>query len=269
MIINRIVGWTLVVSFAAGFSIATAGVDPPTVQGSQKPISFVACPVYRDTDAGRKSGCWLAKDLESGVQYDVTSAPIKPILGREILVEAQASNTGSELCGAVVLDPVYVSVLDTPCKQHLIPAEGFPGRRYVLPARTVQPLANPLPPPLPPYRSRKYTIFFELNNDFLIYQHADVVMEEAVGYALASKPRRILVTGYADIQGLDVSGRHLQESLDIAKARAAMVVEALTRLAIPKSIIKVQYHDGAVLDGDAMPGLPQSSRRRATIELQL
>ncbi len=211
----------------------------------------------------------MAKDLESGVQYDVTSAPIKPILGREILVEAQVSKTGSELCGAVVLDPVYVSVLDTPCKQHLIPAEGFPGRRYVLPAKTVQPLANPPPPPPPPYESRKYTIFFELNNDFLIYQHADVVMDEAVRYALASKPQRIVVTGYADTQGLDVSGRHLQESLDVAKARAAMVVEALTRLAIPKSIIKVECKDGAVLDGDAMPGLPQSSQRRATIELQL
>jgi hypothetical protein len=168
-----------------------------------------------------------------------------------------------------MLEPVYVSVLDTPCKQHLIPAEGFPGRRFVLPAKTLQPLANPLPPPPPPYESRKYTIFFQLNDDFIVYQHADVVIEEVARYALASKPRHIVVTGYADTQGMEVSGRHLQESFDIAKARAAMVVEALTRLAIPKSIIKVQYKDGAVLGGDAMPGLPQSSRRRATIELQL
>jgi hypothetical protein len=251
------------------WALHTPLVTADSLPDSNRPISFVTCPVYRDTDAGRKSGCWLAKDLATGVQYDVTAAPLKPILGKEILVEGVVSPADSELCGGVVLQPVYVSVLDTPCPQHLIPAEGFPGRRFVLPARTLQPLADPLPPPPPPYESRNYTIFFELNSDFIVYQHSDFVIEDVVRYALASKPKSIVVTGYADTKGVDVSGRHLQESLDIAKARAAMVVEALTRLAVPKSIIKVEWQDGAVLDPDAMAGLPQSSRRRATIELKL
>ena len=29
---------------------------------AQELRTFIACPVYRDTDAGRKSGCWLADD---------------------------------------------------------------------------------------------------------------------------------------------------------------------------------------------------------------
>ena len=29
-------------------------------------VRFVSCPVYRDADSGKKSGCWLADRRESG-----------------------------------------------------------------------------------------------------------------------------------------------------------------------------------------------------------
>lgn len=30
---------------------------------------FITCPIYRDTDAGRKSGCWLVDEGVSGQRF--------------------------------------------------------------------------------------------------------------------------------------------------------------------------------------------------------
>ena len=50
-------------------------------------VSFVACPIYRDTNDGRKSGCWLVDEPSTGVRYDVTAAPTKPDWNHAVLVE--------------------------------------------------------------------------------------------------------------------------------------------------------------------------------------
>ena len=48
-----------------------------TATATAQEINFIACPVYRDTNNGRKSGCWLTSDPASGTRYDVTAAPTK------------------------------------------------------------------------------------------------------------------------------------------------------------------------------------------------
>ena len=169
-------------------------------QSAPRVERFIGCPVYRDTDAGRKSGCWLADDPATGIRYDVTGGRIKPILGQLVLVEGAVSSLDKDLCGGVVLQPVNVSVLPQPCKQHLIPAEGHPGRRFALPARVMQPTDVPRTLPPPPYTTREYTIEFELNSDFLVYQYSETILEDAALYIKASKPKRVVITGYA---GLD------------------------------------------------------------------
>ncbi|HTE40397.1 MAG TPA: hypothetical protein VK629_06200, partial [Steroidobacteraceae bacterium] len=118
--------------------IALLGMSLPLASSAES-VTFIACPIYRDTDAGRKSGCWLADDPKTGRRYDVADALIKPILGREILVEGVVTARDANSCGGVILEPVSVSVLESQCKQHLIPAEGFPSRRFILPAKTLQP----------------------------------------------------------------------------------------------------------------------------------
>jgi hypothetical protein len=140
---------------------AVAGTPPAAS------VTFVACPVYRDTDNGRKSGCWLATDPATGIRYDVTQSRSKPQMGREILVEgllanntqapgnaqaqaqaqpppqaqamAQAPGAGpptahehgaDDPCGGAVVAPAHVSVLTSTCPRYMLPAEGYPGRRF-------------------------------------------------------------------------------------------------------------------------------------------
>jgi outer membrane protein OmpA-like peptidoglycan-associated protein len=230
---------------------------------------YIACPVYRDTDAGRKSGCWLATDLASGIQYDVTDALIKPILGREILVEGVVTQRDQGMCGAPILEPVSVSVLETECKGHVIPAENASGRKFALPPKTLQPTWIERKPPPPPYTSREYTIYFELNSDFLLYQHSEVIIDEAITFIRASKPKRILVTGYADTAGFMVSDRQVREPPAVAEDRAKMLVEALLRLGVPKAHIVTKWRGEPAPDAWADSGLVQASKRRAVIRVEL
>lgn len=231
-------------------------------------VSFVSCPIYRDTDSGRKSGCWLADSREDGVRYDVTDAPIKPILGREILIEGIVAK-GSNTCGGVMLNPVRIAVLPTQCPTFMLPAETYTGRPFVLP-RTLPPTSATRTPPPPPYITRSYEIEFELNSDFLRYQHAEVILDEVVQYVKAAPPKRIVVTAYAATRPIKVSGREIAESLDVAKARAAMIVLALTRLEVPRSMIVVETRGDPAPGGElAAAGLTETSKRRATVRIEM
>lgn len=244
-------------------SIAAADEGRPRVE------LFIGCPIYRDTDAGRKSGCWLAEDPASGIRYDVTGGRIKPILGQQILVEGVVSSLDGNLCGGVVLEPVNVSVLPQQCKPHLIPAEGHPGRRFTLPADVMQPTDVPRTLPPPPYASREYTVEFELNSDFLVYQYSEIILENAALYIKASKPRRVVITGYAATRGIEVSGQQVRENIAIAEARASMVAEAFRRLGIPRSLLQLEHRPEPAVRAIADHGLTQSAQRRVTIRVEI
>ena len=237
-------------------------------QGAPRVERFIGCPVYRDTDAGRKSGCWLAEDPATGIRYDVTGGRIKPILGQLVLVEGVVSSLDKNLCGGVVLEPVNVSVLPQPCKQHLIPAEGHPGRRFALPANVMQPTDVPRTLPPPPYTAREYTIEFELNSDFLVYQYSEIILENAALYIKASKPKRVLITGYAATRGVEVSGQLIREEIAIARARADMVAEAFNRLGISRDLLQLERQGETATPARAKHGLTESAKRRVTIRVE-
>jgi outer membrane protein OmpA-like peptidoglycan-associated protein len=259
----------LACSVIAGFAFqASAGADevaPRAQPGAVK--RFVGCPIYRDTDAGRKSGCWLTGDPADGLHYDVTQGRIKPMLGRRVLIEGVVAGKDDELCGGVTLEPVNVSVLPGACKEFLIPAEGYPGRRFVLPAENMQPSTVPRELPPPPYTAREFAIEFELGSDFLVYQYAEMIIEKAALYARASKPRRITITGYAATDPFVVSGETFQEALAVAEARARMIAEALTRLGVPRDILELKWR-AAPSEGFAdATTLRESGKRRAVIRI--
>lgn len=237
-------------------------------QSAPRVERFIGCPVYRDTDAGRKSGCWLADDPATGIRYDVTGGRIKPILGQLVLVEGAVSSLDKDLCGGVVLEPVNVSVLPQPCKQHLIPAEGHPGRRFALPARVMQPTDVPRTLPPPPYTTREYTIEFELNSDFLVYQYSETILEDAALYIKASKPKRVVITGYAATRGTEVSGQLIREDIAIAQARADMVAEAFRRVGISRDLLQLERRGETASPAPAEHGLTESAKRRVTIRIE-
>ncbi|MES1196031.1 MAG: OmpA family protein [Steroidobacter sp.] len=229
-------------------------------------VTFVTCPIYRDTDSGRKSGCWLADDPATQIRYDVSAAPMKPLLGKKILVEGVVSDD-SNACGGTPLRPVRTSILDQACEAVMIPAEGFAGRRFAVPSDAQRPTweARQLPPP--PYITTEFHIFFNHDSDFLVYQHAEIVMEKALLYAKASHAREVQVIGYAVTKPVTASGERFKESIVLARSRAEAVRLSLNRLGIEPAQLKVSWKaSGQPVESPMIP-TATASLRRVTIRV--
>jgi outer membrane protein OmpA-like peptidoglycan-associated protein len=247
------------------FTIATVSIADASEEGV---VTFVACPIYRDTDVGRKSGCWLAEDPATGIRYDVTDAPTKPQVGKMSLFEGIVTRD-LDTCGGVVLRPVRSSVLDETCPRAIIPAEQFKGRPFILPDEVLKPTWEPRVLPLPPYTTKEFHIVFDFGNDFHIYQYAELILEKISLYVKASKPKAVIVTGHAATKPIEVSGRSLAEPISLARSRAEATAEALTRLGVDRKVIRV------TTDGDPRPLAilqrpgPESSKRRVTVRIEV
>ena len=236
-------------------------------QAAPDPVSFVTCPAYRDVDAGRKSGCWLAQDPATGVAYDVSSAPSKPDWNHEVLVEGKVAEKGGNPCGGVVLDPVRTSILAGPCTRRMLPAEGFSGRRFVLPARNIRPLTEKREVAPGPYGTRTFRLFFDFDRDFLIYQYDDYLFDQMIAWLRAARPARIVVTGFAAAAPITVSGRTLAENAEIAQSRAEKMGEALKRMRIEPGRLTVRWRtDPQTVDDADADHLVEPSRRRVEVE---
>ena len=231
-------------------------------------VRFVTCPVYRDTDAGKKSGCWLGDDRETGKRWDVSLSPYKPDWNFAMLVEGKVSTDSADPCGAPVLDPVRTSRLDIPCPRHMIPAEGYPGRKFVLPPRNIAPLSVSRAVPPGPYGERTFPVYFEFDRDFLVYQYDDWLIDNAVAWIRAAKPARLIVTGYGATDPVTVSGYTLAERADVAEERAEAIAETLRRL-VPSITVTARWESAAkpTSDPDA-DGLPWQSQRRVEIRAE-
>lgn len=229
-------------------------------------VNFVTCPIYRDTDFGRKSGCWLAEDPATGQRWDVTLSPYKPDWNFAVLVEGRISDAAPDACGAPVLDAVRTSRLyDMPCPAHMLPDEGYPGRQYKLQGRYINPIAVPRDVPDGPFAERTFTLYFEFDQDFLVYQYDDYLMDQAATWIAAARPRKVVVTGYAATDERVVSGHSLAEDRDVAQRRADAVALTLRRL-MPELEVetRTQYSAAITEDPDA-DGIPGQSQRRAEI----
>lgn len=229
--------------------------------------SFIACPIYRDTDAGRKSGCWLADD-PSGARYDVTLGPVKPQVGHMVLIEGLKSEEPTTACGGAVLTPVRVAVLAETCPRQIIPAETFPGRPYKSPPEQLAPTDVPRVLPPPPYAEKVFSIYFEYDRDFLIYQYSELILEKIMLYAKASQAKRVHVAGFAATVPWVLQGRLLREPMALAKSRAQMVAESLRRLGVPESSLVVEWHGTPAPTQDLEGGkLPEPSKRRVVVTI--
>jgi hypothetical protein len=233
-------------------------------------LRFISCPIYRDADAGRKSGCWLTDHAPSGIRYDISKAPTKPDWNFAVLVEGNVSTAQDNACGGVVLDPVRVSVLPDACTRHMVPAEGFLGRRFVLPPRNVRPLSQVRPLPPEPWSDRVFSLVFDYNRHFAVYQLDDYLLDQAITWIRAVKPRQIIITGFAATTPAQVSGHRLAETPEVATARAEFAAESLRRLGVDPAILVVRTQlaaEPAPVEG--ADGLVEPSRRRVDIDVRL
>jgi outer membrane protein OmpA-like peptidoglycan-associated protein len=234
-------------------------------------IRFVSCPVYRDTRAGRKSGCWLADDPATGLRYDVTPSPTKPDWNYAVLVEGAIADGTGDPCGGIVLEPVRVSrLLDRSCPRHMLPAEAYPGRPYSLPPRNVRPVFEERDVPPGPYQTTTFYLFFEFDQSFVSYQYGDYLLDRAITWIRAAEPKHIVITGYAATRPVTVSGEVLSEDADVARERAEVLHEALLRLGVPDQKIEVHWRtDPEPVDVEAADGLASASLRRVEIRAEL
>ena len=239
--------------------LRAAAAAPPA-----ETVRFITCPIYRATDAGRQSGCWLAADPASGRRFDVSRAPSKPDWNHEVLVEGRLSATTAGNCGGEVLDPVRSSILPGDCVRHMLPAEGFAGNRFALPVRNVRPVSEKRPEPAKPWTDRKFSLVFEFDKAFLDYQLDDYLLDQAITYIRAVNPRRIVVTGWAATDTAIVSGHRIAESPEIARTRAELVGEALGRLGVTQDKVELHWRSGSQpSDAEGADGLAEPSRRRS------
>jgi outer membrane protein OmpA-like peptidoglycan-associated protein len=203
-------------------------------------LRFIACPVYRNTDSGKKSGCWLAVDPATGTRYDISVSPTKPDWNFAVLVEGVPEAGATDPCGGVVLRPARVSVLPgQQCARTMIPAEGFSGRPFVLPERNVHPLYARRDPATPPFQPRTFAVTFDFGSDFITYQLTDYYLDQIAYFALDAAPVRVEIVGRAANQPALVSGQRLAESVALARSRADKVAEWMRRRGIPPNSITV------------------------------
>lgn len=247
------------IGFALGASLAT--------QAAAEDVRFVTCPIYRDTDSGRKSGCWLADDPVTGVRYDVSQSMARPHWAYGVLVEGNVSEDTEDTCGGIRLLPVRTSVLyDMECPRHMIAAEGYPGRPLPFAERYVMPVFVERDLPEPPYEDTTFSLVYDWNDDFITYNHSDYFFDIAALWIEAAQPVRVVVTGWADTDPVEISGRTMAEDPDIARRRAEIVHESLLRRGVPDEKIEVRWETGAQpADIEAADGLTESSRRRVDI----
>lgn len=247
------------------FLVALAAATSAQAAETGELVRFVTCPVYRDTDAGKKSGCWLGDDTATGKRWDVSQSPYKPDWNQAMLVEGRVSADTAHPCGAPVLDPVRTSRLDVPCTRHMTPAEGFPGRKFVLPRRNIAPLSVARPVPPGPYGERTFPVYFEFDRDFLVYQYDDWLVDNAVTWIRAARPTRLVVTGFAATTPDTVSGHSLAERSEVARERAETIAETLRRL-VPSIPVETKWETASrATDDPEADGLPWQSQRRAEI----
>ncbi|MDB5671700.1 MAG: hypothetical protein JWO25_2659 [Alphaproteobacteria bacterium] len=233
-------------------------------------VRFITCPIYRDTDAGKKSGCWLADEHDSGRRFDVSRATSKPDWNHEVLVEGRVAAGTPGSCGGEVLDPVRTSILPGACTRHMLPAEGFAGNKYSLPVRNVRPVSEARPAPPRPWSDRTFSLVFDFDKAFLVYQLDDYLLDQAITYIRAVDPKRVIVTGWAATDPTLVSGREIAEKPEIARIRAELIGEALVRLGVPKEKIELRWKTGAApADAEGADDLAEPSRRRADIDVRL
>lgn len=247
-------------------AFALLALGSQAAEASAETLRFISCPVYRDVDAGKKSGCWLTDDPATGLRYDITQSPNKPDWNFAVLVEGNVAEAtaGAPLadpCGGIVLEPVRVSVLEQGCTRAMIPAENYPGRRFILPERNVRPLYAKREAVPQPYATRDFVIPFDFGRDFIVYQLSDYYLDRAVNYALDIQASRVEITGYAATTPSVVSGQRIVETKAIAKSRAERARDWMRMRGVPVDHISISWkgtniaRPSAETDGLAAPSL--------------
>jgi hypothetical protein len=119
-----------------------------------------------------------------------------------------------------------------------------------------------------PFTARSFSIFFEWNSDFLIYQYGDYLLQQAADWIALAHPRRVVITGFAATQPQVISSQHFAEPASLAQLRAQSTAESLRRLVPGVAVETAADTGGAPSDHADADTLPDQSRRRVDIRAE-
>lgn len=252
---------TGVLACAPGLLIAA---PPPGTR-----ISFVSCPIVRDT---RSVPCWLSEHEGDTyyltIQSDVSATVQPPMLGHQVLVEGVVADA-EPICGGIVLEPVRLSVMperDANCNT-LLPADErytvdfnprppgpSAGRLAFAPDPTV-----PVEAPPVPEGPQVIELFFDFDKG-VSFRHPAVLVD-VIDTAGQIDARRMRVTGVRGAHRLS-DGTLLRESPGIGRRRAEEVAELLRGAGLDMRI-DVDWADGE----PEADGVEDWRSRRVTVDL--
>lgn len=242
--------WTIAV---AGALAVTAHAALPVGEA----LSFVACPIARDTGPDTDV-CFFAE--YDGERYALVNPPDwgNMQLKHRVLVEARVAE-GDSVCGAMPLD-AHISILPEldPSCDTILPFDGAsaPVRPQPAPMRelarrvdadpslSLRPVRpeRPYRAPTPPFGPEELTIYYPFASD----RATDADMLELLrlkDIALAV-PARIELSSQRGVSLLS-DGTTIEEPPDMARRRAAKVAGILEGLGIERERIEVRSLDAA------------------------
>ncbi len=224
--------FAVILAFVTGSAVLA---QPPQAQRAGRPISFVACPEFRDT----ARQCWLAET--GGKTYYIGGFTIgtPPQLLHKVLVEGVAHDDEVS-CGAINIDPISISPLaelDYNCDT-VLPDNGTGprgGSIFDLPAEVLARNGAdvPSPPPLSQPATFDITFDFDRSNLNLLNQGKVEMMARAI---MASQVTRVIVTGHAGRSRLSDDSM-LVENPAIGAQRAAVISAALIGIGVSPALL--------------------------------
>ena len=251
----------------AAMSPAMAVAAPPVGER----ISFVSCPVVRDT---RSVPCWLSEyDGDTyylTIQSDVSASVQPPMLGHQVLVEGIVSDA-DRICGGIVLEQVNLSVMpeiDANCNTILPVDERYvidfnprppgpsAGRLAFAPAPGTGPAA---PPPAPPEGEQQMHIYFDFDKGVSFRHPGDLSGILRMAERLPASSARVI--GVRGAHRLS-DGTLLRESENAGRRRADEIAGLLrgAGLEIP---VEVEWIDAE----NEADGVEDWQTRRVTVVL--
>ena len=247
---------------------AAAGVAAAPPPGER--ISFVSCPIVRDTVT---VPCWLSEyngdTYYLTIQSDVSASVQPPLLGHQVLVEGIVTGDPA-ICGGIVLEDVHLTAmpeLDANCNT-MLPVD----ERYVVDF-------NPRPPgpsggrlafdpapgapraePPPPVGRQEFDIHFDFDKG-ISFRHPRF-LGQILDTAEKLNPSRMRVTGVRGAHRLS-NGTLLQEAENTGRRRAEEVAGLLrdAGLVVP---VEVSWTDAV----DEADGVDDWQSRRVTVVLE-
>jgi hypothetical protein len=240
-------------------------------------LSFVACPVVRDT---RSVPCWLAEYRGElyflTLQTDVSAPVTPPWLGHRVLVEGVVADEPG-ICGGRVLKPLSLSVLpelDASCNT-MLPAEDryeltFEPPRPPGPSRGRLAFGDPVPragagsggAATASAPDTQFTLQYEFDG-MVAFRHAQTLQRILDG-ARATRAVELQVTGYRSASRLS-DGTLLRERADIGRARAEQIRELLRGAGLEGVRYTVNWKDLA----RRPDGIADAANRRVEVTLIL